>query len=166
MVASGSQKVSTEPSPYQKVVALVDGRLDAKLAATNQELGKQFGSTGRQIAELSGQLQTLRNENKELREQIARLRVEFSGIKRLADAAGDSAAAAKADTRVMERTIERVNVLAEIVDSFLKLFEPLYGWLSTLMEGRARLDRRAYSRSRVYGDKLPGEFPDSNKDGE
>ncbi|MFG6101144.1 hypothetical protein U2F10_02750 [Leptothoe sp. EHU-05/26/07-4] len=79
-------------------------------------------------------------------------------MQKLALAAQDSAASAKADGRVMAETMERVNLLAEINDAFLELLEPLHRWLSKVMEKRRQLHEVSVGKeSLVYGDRLPGD---------
>ncbi len=149
-----SQDTASTLTPRQRAEILIDRRIDLKLGILNQELGRQLALLQSKIDRLSANIGTLRTENNELRQNLLNLHHEYDEVREYAKNASNSAAVAKVDNRVMERTIERVNVQTEITNAFIDLLVPIYNWLTTIMQKRSKLESRSYSR--VDGAEIPG----------
>lgn len=133
------------PKLTPDATAAIDQRIDLKLVSTNQELGRQFGLLSSKIDQLYQQIETLRVENGELRQNLINLHTEYGEVREYAQSASNSASNAKADNRYMERSIERVNIVAEIVNVFVDLLVPVHAVLDKILKKRKELDPRRYS---------------------
>lgn len=134
------------PKLTQDAAAAIDKRIDLKLVITNQELGRQFGLLSSKIDQLHQQIETLRAENGELRQNLINLHTEYEEVRNYAQRASESASNAKADNRYMERSIERVNIIAEIINVFVDVLVPVHAVLDKILKKREALDPRRYSR--------------------
>lgn len=126
------------------IVAVANPLIERGLSATNQEIGKQFALLISKLDQLSAQIDTLRTEKDELKQNLIDLHREYDEVRKYAHAASDSAASAKADNRYLGRTVERTNLMSEIVVILIDtLILPFHEWAGMLVKKRYELDPRS-----------------------
>lgn len=145
--SSAKVRTKNDLSPSERatrlIVSITTNLLDSRLSATNQEIGRQFALLTQRFDEFSKQIETLRAENSELRQNLIELHAEYNEVREYAKTASNSAASAKADNRYLGRAIERTNLVSEIVVILVdSLIEPFYEWAGAIIKKRDELDPR------------------------
>lgn len=118
-----------------------------RLAETYQGLGKSHGDIQKTLDDLAKQVEALRDENRQLRLDLASFQSAYDEYRDWGDKVAKSAAAAEGDAKTIERTIERVDGLVEIAQISLVVLEPTSRWINWLIDKLHKLSRRTYSKT-------------------
>jgi prefoldin subunit 5 len=138
---------SSTGSTGSRALAVIDSRIAIQIAGTNQQIGRHFSLLQSKIDHLTRNVETLREDNNELRQNLINLHVEYKELRNYAQNASDSAASAIAESRYMERTVERVNILTEILSLISDGVRPIHHWLGVLLAYDRKLNAREKPRN-------------------
>ena len=139
------------------LIANVAGKVFTRqLADSFRTLGGMDERNQAHIRDLEAQVETLKRERREDKaafdhkvdefiKYAQKLETLFKENEVWRQSVFDAASSAHGDARTIERTIERLDRVIELVRPLVLLLEPFNAWLSKQIEKAHRLDDRVYS---------------------
>lgn len=118
----------------------------SEMAESFRSLGTVDANNQAKIRDLEAQIQTLRTELKEAQDYAHQLRALVQESEKWKEEVLEATTAAKADVQTIQRTIDRLNWLVDVVQFAAKPLDALNKWLTNLLIKVHRLDERRFSR--------------------
>ncbi len=117
-----------------------------EMAESFRSMGTVDANNQARLRDLESQVNTLRAELKEARNYAHQLRALVQEGEQWKKDVLEATTAAKADVQTIQRTIDRLNWLVEVVQAAAKPLDSVNRWLTDLLARVHKLDERRFSR--------------------
>lgn len=131
----------------QRWVEAIAGKVVSdRMAGTYQQIGSSNARLQQDLQGLTAQITALREEIKANRDELQGLHAAYDEYREWGDSVAKSVSEASADTRTLERSMERVDGLVEIAQLMLTVLEPVSRGINWLIDKLHGLSRKDYSQ--------------------